>query len=153
MLEEKLKALSYRRLYDIVKGHKEGYIEAAEEIRQRRRNKELPRVSTHNEYKLRDNQKRIEKRLLLALTGDPSVWEKDGIEIFYVAYRARGGWVVYLTGDDMSVIDEKIARTKEMVVKDAKEFGSCRVCLAAIKNNGWDGILVRFDRGLRLVFN
>lgn len=152
MREEQLKAMPYKRLYNLVKSKEDGHLMAAQEIRDRRRSGELPEITAFKTYHLSTNQQRTQDKLIEALTGDKDTLQTDTIKIYHVAYSVRGGWVVYLTGDDADLINSKIAKTVSMVLKDAEEFGQCRVCVAAVGGQGWDGIRIRFDRGLRLVF-
>jgi hypothetical protein len=98
-------------------------------------------------YKFTDNQQEILDHLLVELGA-----EKDKrLHVLYVSYNVVGGWVVYLTGANKDLIERKTALLKDMIRKDADEFGKCRICIAPVKGADWDGIVIRFDRGLRLV--
>jgi len=147
-----LTIMPYRQLSSLVKDDTEHRKAAASEIRARRKAKNLPEIRAFKEYSLSDNQRWIFDTLIRALTGSPEVREIDKIKIMSVSYKVKGGWVVYVTGEDQERVAHKISLIKKMVLDDAAEFGLCRVCLSAVRKKEWDGILVRFDRGLRLVY-
>lgn len=144
--------MPYRQLAALIKDDTEYRKAASNEVRSRRKAKNLPEIRAFKEYALSDNQQWIFDALIRSLTGDPEVREIDKIKIMSVSYKVKGGWVVYVTGEDQERVAHKITLIKKMVLEDAAEFGLCRVCLAAVRKKEWDGILVRFDRGLRLVY-
>jgi len=154
MNREQLEVAPYRRLMRVIKGKGELYKQAAEEIHVRRRDKDLPQIYSYKDYSLTDNQQKILEILLTDLTGMPDKYETDNIKVVSVSYKVKGGWTVYATGSDFEIIRKKSLLIKEMVHSDANEFDLCRVCFSAVRDqiNNWDGLLIRFDRGLRLVY-
>lgn len=150
-MSEDLKTLAYPSLWHIISSNKEDKALASKEVRWRRRNNAIPKVLAHKDYELTENQAEVYKILLeeLGISVDKP---DDKILVDTVSYKVKGGWVVYLTGEDRKLIREKAVGIKELVYKDAEEFGTCRVFVAAVKGDDWDGLLVRFDRGLRLAY-
>lgn len=151
-MDEQLDILPYKKLASMLKSDSDSRRAVAQEIRKRRREGSIPEIKATKHYELSENQGHIYKAIVTALTGDPEVKETDKIKVHTVSYKVKGGWVVYVTGTDQERIIGKIQLIKQMVNDDAEEFGLCRVCLAAVRRKEWDGLLVRFDRGLRLVY-
>jgi len=141
--EDIITNLSYKDLWQFVKSKVELSRVAAEEIRSRRRRGALPMVEGLLPVSsLNRRQKHLYERTLRAM---PS---KD-LEIC-ITDQLLEGWTVFLTGDDDKRLDEKLKKTRGMILTDIEEFGSCRLFIVPL-NTQYIGLKLCFDRGLRCV--
>jgi len=135
-----LREMSYKDLWGICKARVSISYQAADEIRRRRTMQALPYIENNcGEDSLNPWQKKIFGWLKKSLPRQA--------QLILTTQYIKGGWVVYLTGQDEEVIKTKIALICKGVREEIKEFGSCRVIV--IPYSKFPGLKISYDKGLR----